>query len=121
MEDVAPRGLRPRRVRSHGGQQRVVAETVDSLSSLQEGTEEEGVSVSLIQQEPSGRAIPKGFIPTFDIISWQNAKAKAAVHNLDMLCTTIEPLTLEEYVPERAFTKTRWLRQHADRSNHPLH
>ena len=29
-----------------------------TLSSLQEGTEEEGVNVSLIQQGPSGRAIP---------------------------------------------------------------
>ena len=33
---------------------------MEHLSSLQEGTEEEGVSAPLIQQGQSGRAVPKG-------------------------------------------------------------
>ncbi len=42
---------------------------------------------------------------------------EAAVHHIEALRATMEPVTLEENTPEHALTKTRWQRQYADQSS----
>jgi len=44
-------------------------------------------------------------------------QVEAAVHHIEALRATTEPVTLEEDTPEHAFTKTRWQRPYADQSN----